>query len=179
MCRYNFPRGKAAPTVPPAIQRNEILMLHEWRMLARTVSCTRTSRAQGRGIIVVHSLRMCVRPLKIRWKGKKRTRYLHILRGCGKSSTCMRTRYSPRHTHTRACARTHARTHKIEYIRTVALSRNQTPVSSEKRLSSIALRRGIPILREEKERERVKNIFVPCISVFLECTLLHFALHPD
>lgn len=178
MCRYNFPRGKAAPTVPPAIQRNEILMLHEWRTLARTVNCTRTgaSRAQGRGIIAAHSPRMCVRPLKIRWKGKKRPRYLHILRGCGKSSTCMHTPHSPRHgdVHT-----VYVHTRKIEYVRTAALGKSNSRIEWKKIVPDRASTRHSNIARGKREGKGKKYFRTPYSGISRMCILLRFALRRD
>lgn len=116
MCtEYNFPRGKATSAVSPAKRDfNVARVANALANASRGGRAYRTSRVQGReiiAIVVVYSPRMCARPLKIRWKGKKRTRYLHILRGCGKYST------SRTHTYKRSPSTfIHACAYKYTYV---------------------------------------------------------------
>jgi len=131
--------------------RDEILMLHERRTRARK----RGSRVQGRGIIAAvaaRSPRMYARPLKIRRKGKKRTRFIFGIfegRTAGKMSS-----------HTRIRIRVIAIHRTRAHTRTRTLCALVIPYRAKKSCSRSHSTRWIPISGQKgwKKNEERKYI---------------------
>lgn len=160
------PVEKQRPAVPPAIQRNEILMLHEtWRtfspllqLLAYTT--TGASRVQGRGIIA--ATRRAQPPdvctaIENQMKGKETDVVSVHLEG-------LREKFKSHAIHCVYCNRDISRPcysiHCMHYR-----ARNQTPDWVKK---------GCPRLRIAVNlwRERTENIFVSCTSAFQSRTYI-------